>query len=114
MCQALCNKFRNVVTQCRKLLEDTVGMQMVIAPVSTSAETLKGLSFGCLGFDSSMVAVMMPINVSFCPASSTDQHNNMRIGCRVRSKGFNTKPSISKVTAPNNASSPSSPRITGV
>ena len=42
------------------------------------------------------------------------QHNNIRIGRRVRSKGLNTSPRISRVTTPRRASSPSSPRMTGV
>ena len=42
------------------------------------------------------------------------QARSKRAGWIVRLNGFSTKPSISSVTTPRSASSPASPRITGV
>ena len=48
-------------------------------------------------------------------SASVRQTRSIRIGSRVRLKGSNTRPRISKVTTPRSASSsPGSPRITGV
>ena len=40
--------------------------------------------------------------------------NSIRMGWRVRVNGLSTNPRISRVTTPSRASSPGSPRMTGV
>ena len=57
----------------------------------------------------------IPLHTSYFHSTPTTNHtSNILMGLSSRLNGSNTKPRISRVTTPSKASSPSSPKITGV